>query len=73
MMNTDTMVVEILEDGTIKVTTDPISAANHANAEQFLQFVARMAGGEATRVKRRDAHTHVQAITRVIGRNGGTQ
>lgn len=60
-MKNDNIQIEILEDGTIKVTTDPISGANHANAEGFLNFMARMAGGETTREKRTDkpvTHTH---------------
>lgn len=55
-MKTDHIEIEVLEDGTIKVITDPISGANHANAEEFLRFMARMAGGETTRVKRSDTH-----------------
>lgn len=52
------MQIEILEDGTIKTTTDPISGANHQNAEEFLRTMARLAGGETTRVRRGDAHSH---------------
>ena len=52
----DTMSIEILSDGTIKVTTDPISAANHANADAFLKCIAQLAGGEVTREKRPDRH-----------------
>ena len=54
----DAMEIEILEDGTIKTTTDPISGANHANAEQFLAFVGRMAGGEQKRERRAGHRTH---------------
>jgi hypothetical protein len=50
----DNMEIEILEDGTIKTTTDAISGPNHANAEEFLRFISRMAGGEETRTKRLD-------------------
>lgn len=57
-MKNDNIEIEILADGTIKVTTDPISGANHANAEEFLRFMARMAGGETVRVKRTDVHHH---------------
>lgn len=57
-MSTDKMMIEILEDGTIKLTSDPISAPNHANAEQFFQTVARLAGGENVREKRSDKHSH---------------
>ena len=54
----DVMEIEILEDGTIKTTTDPISGANHANAEQFLRFMGQMTGGEQTRVRKGTGHTH---------------
>jgi len=66
MNATDTIQIEILDDGTIKVTTDPISGPNHVNAEQFLRFIATLAGGETTRTRRVHAslahvlaaHTH---------------
>lgn len=64
-MEMDTLTIEILEDGTIKTTSDVVSAANHENAEQFLRSMARLAGGESTREARTDVnhghvHTHVQ-------------
>ena len=55
----DIMDIEILEDGTIKTTTDPISGANHANAEEFLRFVGRMAGGEVERKRKGTGTAHV--------------
>ena len=71
MTATDTIAIEILDDGTIKVTTDPISGPNHLNAEQFLRLLAELAGGETTRTRRviaslahvlaahtHDGHTH---------------
>jgi hypothetical protein len=57
-MKNDEMTIEILEDGTIKTTTNPISGANHQNAEEFLKSMARLAGGETTRVRRNDRHEH---------------
>ena len=59
-MHIDKMKIQILADGTIRVTTDPISPANHMNAEQLLTNIARLAGGETTRERRPDAqqHTH---------------
>ncbi len=51
-MKEDILIVEILDDGTIKTTTDKISGANHANAEQFLRTSSQMVGGE-TRIQRR--------------------
>lgn len=53
----DTIEIEILEDGTIRSTTDPISGANHANAEQFLKFMATLGGGETT-ITKRSGHHH---------------
>jgi len=66
MFKLDTLQIEILEDGTIKTLTDAVSAPNHANAEQFLQYMATLAGGETTRQKRSDtqhtqAHTHAHS------------
>ena len=59
MPGQDAIEIEILEDGTIKITTDPISGPNHVNAEAFLREMARMAGGETTRTRRSDkTHTH---------------
>ncbi len=58
----DTMRIEILEDGTIKTTTDPISAPNHQSAEGFMRDLAQLAGGETTR-KARHGHTHAHTHT----------
>jgi hypothetical protein len=48
----DTIIIEILADGTIKSTTDKVSGANHASAEQFLRTSSQMVGGEV-RIQRR--------------------
>ena len=57
--NFDSLGIEVLEDGTIKTTTDAVSGANHSNAEQFLAFIATLTGGETSRTKRGDvAHHH---------------
>ena len=57
-MQDDTLVIEILADGTIKVSTDSISPANHLSADQFLKFLSELAGGETTATKNRHTHTH---------------
>lgn len=54
----DQFLVEILPDGTIKSTTDPISPANHASADGFFKLVSEMTGGEVLRKKRSKAHIH---------------
>lgn len=48
----DRIMVEILDDGTLKTTTDPVSAANHQNAEQFLADTQGALGGK-TDIKKR--------------------
>jgi hypothetical protein len=59
-MDIDTLTIEILGDGTIKTTSDTVSAANHESAEQFLSGIARLAGGKTTREARKDVkHSHV--------------
>lgn len=55
-MNTDTIGIEIMPDGTVKVTTDQISAANHMTAEQFIAWMARALGGETTMIRKPTAH-----------------
>jgi hypothetical protein len=45
-MKPDKFIIEILEDGTIKTTTDTVSAANHNNADNFIREMFRLAGGE---------------------------
>lgn len=55
----DVMRIEILPDGTIKTTTDKVSAPNHANAEGFSRELARLTGDKApTRVGRGAVHQH---------------
>lgn len=63
-MTTDKLTLEILADGTIKTTTDAVSAANHDNAENFLRNIATLAGGTTTRQIRADLpkHVHRKAI-----------
>jgi hypothetical protein len=58
-MKTDSIKIEVLADGTLKVTTDKVSAANHMNADQFLKHMARLAGGETTITRNPHAHGHV--------------
>lgn len=54
----DTIRIDILKDGTVKTTTDPISAENHQSAEAFLSLLASLLGGDVTVEHRVDAHTH---------------
>lgn len=59
-MSQDKLHIEILEDGTIKTTTDAVSAANHQSAEEFLRMLTALTGGSARRESRPE-HTHRHA------------
>lgn len=52
----DNIKINVLEDGTIRSETDPVSGANHSNAEEFLNQMSKLAGGESNRVKRGGHH-----------------
>lgn len=65
------MEIEILPDGTFKITTDPISGANHTNAEGMIRAMSTACGGLMKRVRKigislhaalhahaSDGHTH---------------
>lgn len=54
----DEINIEILSDGTIKVSTSKVSAANHMNADKFLQEMQRLLGGTTTKEKIGHAHHH---------------
>lgn len=58
-MEQEQFTIEILGDGTLKTTTDEVSAANHDSAESFLRNIRKLAGGP-THVERRTdrEHTH---------------
>ncbi len=54
----DKMIIEILDDGRIKIDTDKISMPNHTNAEGLIREISKMAGGETTRTKKANATCH---------------
>lgn len=45
----DEMKIEVLEDGTIKADSGPVSPQNHMSAEAFMRNVAQAAGGKQER------------------------
>lgn len=54
----DIIKVNILEDGTIRSETDPISGPNHQSAEEFLKTVHHLTGGAGRRIKKESTHSH---------------
>ena len=72
----DILNVEILADGTLKITTDAVSMQNHMAAEAFLRQSSQLMGGQVKQVRRvnvnhnlrnvldnhaHDGHTHSHA------------
>jgi hypothetical protein len=66
-MKTDSMTVEVLADGSLKVSTDPVSAANHMGAENMLREMFKSLGGDVVTKhrhgKKMHEHTHSQGQT----------
>jgi hypothetical protein len=56
----DIMEIEVLEDGTVSVTTDKISGTNHYSADEFMNELADVLGGGRKTTKRKEGvgHTH---------------
>ncbi len=63
-MKRDTMTVEILDDGIIKITSaDKISAPNHVNAEKMVAAITKDAGGPVTIKRLSHSHSHAHGHT----------
>ena len=54
----DKMTIIILEDGSLKIETDKISAANHGGAEMLIREMVKAAGGAETKIRKAGAHYH---------------
>mgnify|MGYP001570028181 CR=1 FL=1 len=54
----DTIEVEILDDGSLKISADSISMANHGTAEALIRELLTLAGGEIQRNKKGLPHHH---------------
>lgn len=61
----DKFEIEVLPDGTLKVSSDEISAAAHVNAENFLKEMFRLCGTkpEVTHKHGHEHHSHEHGAT----------
>ena len=61
----DKINIEILEDGTLSISTDAISGKNHMSADEFLKTIERLTGGETKETHKAGhaTHTHKDGIT----------
>ena len=58
-MEQDIIVGEILEDGTVKITTGNLTGSNHKSADAFVEEVAADLGGEVEKTRKNPlAHKH---------------
>ena len=55
----DIITVEVLEDGSLKISTDKVSAPNHTNADGMIKALVADAGGVVTRARKGTMETHV--------------
>lgn len=53
--------VEVLPNGSIKITTDKISSPNHVSAERMIREIEKMAGGKVETKRNPKAHGHSHA------------
>lgn len=59
----DEILIEVLDSGDIRITTDPVSGPNHMAAEGLLRTIGEIAGGQTQRVRRRSTKVqHKQHI-----------
>ncbi len=58
----DSISIEILDDGTIKVTTEGIQDANHISADTLLSQMETLLGGSVTKIKNPEKHKHQHLI-----------
>lgn len=56
----DSIQIEVLADGTLKITTDKVSGPNHISAEALLSDIAKECGGKTERQKRNTGAAAVQ-------------
>lgn len=61
----DVVNIEILKDGTIKSTTDPISPGNHQSATEFFRLMRELSGGIPDVQKRSVTHQHVHVHEKI--------
>lgn len=58
-MKFDTMRIKVLEDGTASIETDGISGTNHKSADELLDSLHELMGGERRTTSRKEhAHAH---------------
>lgn len=58
----DVMEIEVLEDGTVSVTTDKISGTNHYSADELLKELGDLMGGDRKTTKRKEGVGHVHRV-----------
>ncbi|MFH1547121.1 MAG: hypothetical protein ABIC57_01390 [bacterium] len=55
----DTINIEIMDDGQLKIKTEGISDAAHISADSLLSQMETLLGGHVTRIKNPEKHNHL--------------
>jgi len=55
---TGPMTIRIMDDGSVRISTDKVSPAAHVRAERFLGEVARILDGTRIQHSKHDGHHH---------------
>lgn len=58
----DNIDIEILEDGTVSVTTDAVSGANHHAADKLMEALEDLLGGPVDIEKRKEGVSHAHRV-----------
>lgn len=56
----DTMNIKILDDGTIQIETSSISGKSHLSADEFIDMIEDLAGGD--RITKKKEHSHSMSL-----------
>lgn len=60
----DDIKMEILEDGTVSITTTSISQANHISADELMEEITKAIGGEVVKKKNKTGYFDNKQVLR---------
>jgi hypothetical protein len=70
-MATDTITLDVLEDGTARIIVGNVAGPNHVRADALVKEFAKLMGGDLTVNKNPKAHSHTHQHDHVHTGQGG--
>lgn len=64
-MADNTLNIEVLPDGTLKIESSEFAMAEHKTADEFLREVERLMGGDVLKSRIKETHGHTQTHRRI--------